>query len=687
MKLTLLVLSLFWFSTCKMANKDLTSSANFTNLNPFDSNKDSDSDGLSDFEEIHKYFTDPNSADSDADGQPDGDWNERREYAYTVELLVEIVDPIDITAMNNFEQDARLETDNGLSNVIRVVVYPYTTIYEQMQSSSSWQSPSEAMQTYLKPGLTTNWDEQLQQAVLKWLAADGIDPKQLTDVELVKAVSDKVLSEFASDAPYTAYHVEFTEKDYRIIEALRSQVFTEEINAPYIGQPLESFASLGFMGKELFSARKYGSCTPSAILLTTILRALGIPTRIVLAIPPIDSYSDQQMDLLRSGIQDNKTRMTITAGVGKSRSSWSSHTFNEVFVGGRWVKLNYNHLGQKILDKNYFGLLIHVNTFTDWSQGNIGMTWGMRQSQETDPSQLTPLLSSRNAYTALSIRDQFPVHRPWENPPLILTPNEFHWISDSGLEEEVRRVLLSPNYDVIVFSAKEIDKPDAYYAAFRDNADPNIEIVSAAGQSHTVQWTGTFYTGLNGDNKPYFVVRVDRSLDLDPSDGYKVRFANQHDLQWNVTGLMPVQGKPSSVAAKNSVSGLQASGSGQFHLVSANWHIEFSCGFESNLASEWIPQFTIGARLENLTSGGSMFADIESLEMIIDDETRLTAYAFMSGVDPVTGLECVSFHIKSGGIGMMNKGVDYPVQLNVKTPSQWSGINNIKVKRPVFSWE
>ena len=43
-----------------------------------DASRDSDGDGLSDFDEIHKYLTDPAKKDSDGDGTPDGDWNERR---------------------------------------------------------------------------------------------------------------------------------------------------------------------------------------------------------------------------------------------------------------------------------------------------------------------------------------------------------------------------------------------------------------------------------------------------------------------------------------------------------------------------------------------------------------------------------------------------------------------------------
>lgn len=52
---------------------------------------DTDRDGLSDFREIHKHFTDPNRADSDGDGTPDGDWSERREYSYTVRSILRVL--------------------------------------------------------------------------------------------------------------------------------------------------------------------------------------------------------------------------------------------------------------------------------------------------------------------------------------------------------------------------------------------------------------------------------------------------------------------------------------------------------------------------------------------------------------------------------------------------------------------
>ena len=62
---------------------------------------DSDSDGLSDYQEIHKYLTDPQKKDSDGDSVPDSDCHERREYTYTIRTVVKVMRPVNIVAVCN----------------------------------------------------------------------------------------------------------------------------------------------------------------------------------------------------------------------------------------------------------------------------------------------------------------------------------------------------------------------------------------------------------------------------------------------------------------------------------------------------------------------------------------------------------------------------------------------------------
>jgi len=45
------------------------------------------------------------------------------------------------------------------------------------------------------------------------------------------------------------------------------------------------------LGEEMFANRTYGTCTSTAIYQTMVLRALGIPTRMILCIPLADGIA------------------------------------------------------------------------------------------------------------------------------------------------------------------------------------------------------------------------------------------------------------------------------------------------------------------------------------------------------------------------------------------------------------
>ena len=61
-----------------------------------DSDPDSDGDGLSDYAELHKYFTDPHKANSAGD---------RKEFTYTITSVLQIAKPFNLADMNDDYQD------------------------------------------------------------------------------------------------------------------------------------------------------------------------------------------------------------------------------------------------------------------------------------------------------------------------------------------------------------------------------------------------------------------------------------------------------------------------------------------------------------------------------------------------------------------------------------------------------
>lgn len=68
--------------------------------------RDTDGDGINDYWEAAKYKTDPLKKDSDGDGIPDSDWEERREYTYTIQAVIDLRPPFNVEHMNDFYQDA-----------------------------------------------------------------------------------------------------------------------------------------------------------------------------------------------------------------------------------------------------------------------------------------------------------------------------------------------------------------------------------------------------------------------------------------------------------------------------------------------------------------------------------------------------------------------------------------------------
>jgi hypothetical protein len=125
-------------------------------------NDDQDQDGLSNISELYKYLTDPYNPDSDADGIIDSDWDERREYSYSVRAFVKIRQPYDIDAMNDMFQDVRVlsEEDHKGYTEIEIVIYPETKL-KLFRSPYPILELAEDLIQYTQPGISTNYSPEM----------------------------------------------------------------------------------------------------------------------------------------------------------------------------------------------------------------------------------------------------------------------------------------------------------------------------------------------------------------------------------------------------------------------------------------------------------------------------------------------------------------------------------------------
>ena len=382
---------------------------------PGESARDTDGDGLSDFQEIHKYLTDPAKEDTDGDGVPDGDWNERREYTYSVRSILWFMPPFDKAALNDDFQDARLLKIEDDHIELEVVHYPFSSAGQSVDSNSNWRKDYAHMTEYLRPGPTTNWDAKMRRDLLAELKADGIVIDRLTDKQVVERVSSWLMKQSRSlDKVFTTYYVHFPNGQPSVYPGLED-AFRREFNRDKenYNWTIDQHFDRELLGKGMFYSKMHGSCTSFAVYLTTVLRALGIPTRMIIVTPAADASDREQLILVKEHIAHNKVRETVLAGLRRARRGFTAHTFNEVYVGNRWHRLNYNKLGQPILDQHLFGLQTHLYTFNDLSEVDLARTWGRRYGK----GERDTVFKYSNPYSAVAISDLFGRHSELVNPP------------------------------------------------------------------------------------------------------------------------------------------------------------------------------------------------------------------------------------------------------------------------------
>ncbi len=404
---------------------------------------DADRDGLSDFQETHKYATNPKSADSDSDGVPDGDWLERREFTYTVRTIVQVLRPVTPEFLNDDYQDSRVLDETPEYVELEVIHYPLNSVGDALVGNTQWRKEAERLAPYLEPGPTANWDVAMQRELVEALLTDGIDPAKLDDKTLVERASAWLLKRAVPHNGFTTFSAVFENGK----PAVRPETAEDaEAEARKLGRTLAEEWDHELLARGMFRNRSRGSCSSSAIYLTGCLRALGIPTRTVLCIPAVDANDEREVELVRERLTHARVRGIVLAAVQSMRGSWSSHTFNEVFVGGRWRRLNYDRLGQNILDPQCLGLMTHVATFRDWADARMADTIGKRQGAHVTDD----IFGGPNPYSAVTLSDRFGPHAsiaadPVEPPFRTLTIEKAYWYQSQDPASAVQMRLDDPD--------------------------------------------------------------------------------------------------------------------------------------------------------------------------------------------------------------------------------------------------
>ena len=288
--------------------------------------QDSDADGLTDYEEIRKYLTNPLESDSDGDGIGDSDWDERREYTYSIQAIVDLRPPFTLEEMQDFYQDVRMIEELGDDYTrFEVILYPEA---REIINPAPFEPKDNQ---YTAPTFTKNYSAAMQDQ-LGDLVKDALTDLEATlrIIRYLKAETrtieiDKDLG-YSTDLPLD-FCMHLNPEGDLIKKGLGETSHTS----------MEEIESYVLFADSMFERGTRGACGSTSTLRGAMLRSVGLEEKLIFTIPLLYFYENDGTEVkIKDEYRDEEYTMLpegIPAGV--------DHFFNMVRIGARWIRVDH----------------------------------------------------------------------------------------------------------------------------------------------------------------------------------------------------------------------------------------------------------------------------------------------------------------------------------------------------------
>ena len=195
---------------------------------------------------------------------------------YAIVAQIELAYPLVMSDLNDDFQQVRLLEQSPNRTVVEVTCYPMA--HAKGVSAPSEPAEDEPPRQYLEPGAAENWDQAMRKALVSDLLEDGIDVRTLGKSEIVQKVSYWALRRVRSVNTFVVWSVYFPDAKPSIFPSL-ADWFNAQVSTS--GTTARTLLDQEVLGKSMYYGQVHGDCTSVAVYLSTILRALRIPTRMV----------------------------------------------------------------------------------------------------------------------------------------------------------------------------------------------------------------------------------------------------------------------------------------------------------------------------------------------------------------------------------------------------------------------
>lgn len=353
---------------------------------------DTDADGLTDYEEYCKYQTDPTSADSDRDGTPDADWDEKREYTYSIRAVLELKPPWSLEAMNDLFQDARLiekAIGNRAYSKVEVILYPYASPV-LLPTVYPYQLTSETLRKYTQPTTDLNYSAEMQAKIQRILshATHTLDVLTKLQHEIGKM---KLTTPLYAPFVYTYKQQNDLTVDLSFFESLDHEVTDEEIS--------EALAA-NYFGDSMFKRKQYGACISRARLFASMLRAAGIPTRVTMGVPMLYYYKGTgEWKHLMKNLSDEAVAGSFSYEKPSVPHEVAivGHSQVEVYLNNHWIRLGYQ-INEGPLFAGTDQVFIKIIDAADFTKVDFTKTWAPAQWVRERPYRTIELSDQQAKY-------------------------------------------------------------------------------------------------------------------------------------------------------------------------------------------------------------------------------------------------------------------------------------------------
>ncbi|MDE0553353.1 MAG: hypothetical protein OXI24_04005 [Candidatus Poribacteria bacterium] len=338
-------------------------------LGTLSTTSDTDADGLTDYEEYCKYQTDPTLADSDGDGTPDKDWNERREYTYSIRAVLELKLPWDLKSMNDLFQDARLMENvvgNSAYDKVEVILYPYASPVV-LPTPYPYQLGSETFRKYIQPTTDLNYSTEMQVEIQRILSGATHTLDVLTRLQ----------HEIAQMKLTTPLYAPFVYTYKQQGELVTDRTFFESIDREVNEKEIEETLAVNYFGDSMFKRKRYGACISRARLFASMLRAAGIPARVTMGVPMIYYYKGEGE---WKRLMKNLNNEAVTGNFAYEKPSVPNevaivgHSQVEVYLNNHWIRLGYQ-INEGPLFAGTDKIFIKIIDAADFTEIDFTKTW------------------------------------------------------------------------------------------------------------------------------------------------------------------------------------------------------------------------------------------------------------------------------------------------------------------------